>query len=365
MKKLLLCIISINLLIIFVKYYTSNYEINYQVDGYDITTKYDDKMYYFEISKNETYNFDIYQNRNIQKLLINKIVEISDEETKCIYPIINNVETYPLCIKDGKYIDYNLIDSVLLEDYKTNKVNTEKNTNDFVYYNNLDNKTYVALWTYKGFVIMNGNSYKRVELFNKDRYDNSLAYMIKDTIYIPNYNEEHEYSKIVTFNITNNKKREIDLGYKIDYDSYIVGNIKKKLYIFDNKYSKLYEINLKTSTTKIIGDIERGFVKYEDGDFVTCSKTEYKVNKIKYNIESSLYKYETNNGVFKTIKRNANITTKIVNSEVDIIKEYNNNIYYVHEDYLYRYDPFLGSDKIFFNYELAFNKNNTIFIYTK
>lgn len=364
MKKILIYIISISLIIIFVKYYISDYEIKYNLKGYTVMTKYDSDRFYFELKKDIVYNFDLYQNRAMSKLIINKIVEIKGDDFNCVYPMIDDIDTYPLCIKNNEYVDYNLIDSPLLDMYKTEKINIENN-NDFVYYDELDSKTFVALWTYKGFTIMNGSNYKKIELFNKDRYDNTLAHLIDDTLYLPNYNEEHEYSKIITLNITNNKKSEIDLGYKIDYDSYVVGNIKRKLYIFDNKYSVLYEINTKNKKTKIIGNTEQGFVKYEDGKFITCSKTEYKVNKIKYNFNTSIYKYKINNGVFKTIKENKNIVTKIRNENVNIIKEYNNDLYYVYEDYLYRYNPYLGSRKVFYNYELTFNKDNTIFIYSK
>ncbi len=44
-------------------------------------------------------------------------------------------------------------------------------------------------------------------------------------------------------------------------------HIKKKLYIFDNKHSILYEINLKDGESKIIGSNEIGFVKYKNKEF--------------------------------------------------------------------------------------------------
>ena len=43
---------------------------------------------------------------------------------------------------------------------------------------------------------MHNNTYKYIELFKKDKYDNTLAYMIDNTIYMANYEEEHEYATV-------------------------------------------------------------------------------------------------------------------------------------------------------------------------
>ena len=38
---------------------------------------------------------------------------------------------------------------------------------------------------------------------------------------------------------------------------------------------------------------------------------------------------------------------------------------YIFEDNLYLYNPLKGNNKVFYNYELNFNKDNTIFMYIK
>lgn len=369
MKKSLFLIIIISLIAIFTKYYISNYKIEYKVNGYDVKTIYKDSRFYFEMTKEITYNFDIYEKRKISKTKITSIEELELTNYSCIIPHITDIKTYPLCYdKETKeYIDYNLIEDELLKDYQ-NKTNTDsKPDKDFVYYNLLKNNEYMALWTYKGYIIMNGDTYKNINIFKKDRYDNSISYMIKNTIYMPNYDEEHEYSKLVTFNIETKKIDYIDLDKKIDFDSYIVGNIKNKLYIFDNKNSILYELNLKKKKLEILSNNEKGFVKYQDGEWVNCSKTEYKIDKIKYNeSKSSNYIYTIKDELlYKQIKDNKSINTKISNKINNIIYEYKDNIYYIYENNLYLYSPLKGNNKVFYNYELNFNKDNTIFTYIK
>ena len=364
MKKMLLITISLCTIIILAKYFISDYELNYEVDGYKIKEIYKDKRFYIEINKDITYNLEFYQKRSFSKTLISNIKEIKGEDFTCIYPTIKNVETYPLCYKNNEYIDYNLIESELLEEYKIEEINIDLKK-DFNYYKTLNKDTYVALWTYKGYIIMNDNVYNKIDIFKKDRYDNSLSYLYKNKIYMPNYDQEHEFNELVYLNLETGETNIISLGYKLDYDSYIVGNIKHKLYIFDNKHSILYEINLKNKKTKIKSDSSMGYVKYVDGEFVSCSKTEYKIDKIKYNINESNYIYEYNNWIYKTIKDNKNIKTKIINEKIDIIDEYNNELYYIYEDNFYYYTPNKGIKKVFYNYELTFNKDNSIFVYIK
>ena len=366
MMKKLITFIIICIIIVLIKYNYSNYEITYKIKNYDIYTKLENGRIYFEINNDIKYNFDIYTNKR-RKVFIHDIKEIELSNYKCIYPIVKKYQTYPLCydIENNINIDYNLIDDENLEIYKTKEKNVSKPEKDFMYYNNLSDNEYVALWTYKGYIIMNGNEYKNIPIFEKDRYDNDLAYLLKDTIYMPNYDEKYEYSELVLLNITNEKISKLKLNKKIDYDSYIVGNVKHKLYIFDNKHSILYEINTKSEEVKIISSSEIGYYKYENGKFVKCSKSEYKVNKVTFNNESSNYTYQIDNESYKIIKENNLIKTKISDKKIKKIFERENKLYYILDNSFYKYDPSNGSILIFYDYELNFNNTKNVFMYYK
>lgn len=363
MKKRLLIFMLIFSTLIISKYFLSSYSLEYKINNHDVKEIYKNDRIYFEIDNK--YNFDVYMKRKLRKKLITSIDDIEGEGFFCIYPFVKEVNTYPLCIKDNNQIDYHMIDGELLDKYKEEKVEIDKGASNFNYYNSLDNSTYVALWNYKGYTVMNGNLYKNIEIFEKDRYDNSLSYIIGSIIYMPDYDEEHEFDRLITLDMTNNKRNVIDLDYTIDYDSYVVGNIKNNIYVFDNKHSILYEINIKKKKTTIKSSNEIGYVKYVDGEFITCSKSEYKVDRIKYNSNESIYKYYFDGYLYKSINDNKNIKTVIHSKDVSMIKEHENKLYYIDEDYLYRYDPYSDYEKIFYFFELNFNKNNTIFIYNK
>ncbi len=367
MNKRLVYSIILCIILILCKYFFSNYEISYKVNNYDINVKYSKKRFYYEIKKdNFIYNFDYYKKRTFKKDKISKIDEVNSDTFNCIFFKLKDIDTYPLCYENGIFVDYNSIETDLLDEYKTQKLVIDKTEKDFSYNNNLSKEEYVALWNYKGYIVMNGKEYENINIFDKDRYDNSLSYLYDNTIYMADYNSEYEYKKLYTFNITNKQFDSFDLEYTIDFDSYFVGSIGKNIYLFDNKNSILYELNTKNNKMIIKCNNETGFVKYEKGEFVSCSKTEYKIDKITYDEKKSIYSYELKDKMlYKRINDNNKISQLLFKNEVKIIAEYKNEIYYQQGEKLYKYTPFNGSEEIFYNYELNFNDNNTIFVYHK
>ena len=128
MKKKLVYTILIITLLTLTKYYLSNYTISYKVDNYDVKEVYKNKRFYIEIKDDKyTYNFDLYKKRKLSKTKITKIKTIEEENLKCIYPTIKNVETYPLCYENGIYTDYNQIENELLDEYKVENIIIDKN----------------------------------------------------------------------------------------------------------------------------------------------------------------------------------------------------------------------------------------------
>ncbi|MBQ6285316.1 MAG: hypothetical protein IJK67_03280 [Bacilli bacterium] len=366
MNKKLIIFIIILLIIVVIKYTFSNYELNYNVDGYNIISKLDNGVLYFEIQKDVKYNFDIYT-KSRKKIFIKSIKELEVKDYKCILPIIENIDTYPICYseKENVNVDYNLINSNALLDYKKESI-PEKKEKDFYFNNNLDENIYIALWTYKGYILMNNKEYKLISIFDNDRYDNDLAHQIKNTIYMPNYDVKHEYDELVALDMVSQKVSKIKLNKKIDYDSYVVGNIKNMLYIYDNKKSILYEINVKNGETEIISSSEKGYKKYSNGKFIECSKSEYKNDKITIDNEfKSNYNYEIEDRTYKVYKNNLNIKTKISENKINIVAENNSDLYYKFEDSFYKYNPKNGSERIFYDYELSFNNSKSVFMFIK
>ena len=122
MKKILLCMIFLSIILILVKFRFSNYTIEYKINDFNVKTVYKKSRFYYEISKDDKiFNFDIYDKRKMHYTKIEKIEELIDGNTYCIYPTIEDTKTYPLCYVGNNYTDFHLINSGMLDNYKEEK----------------------------------------------------------------------------------------------------------------------------------------------------------------------------------------------------------------------------------------------------
>ena len=362
MKKKIFIIFLFLVLLVTIKYFSSNYKITYTLDNYKIVTTYKNNRFYINIDNK--YSFDIYKKRGVSKFKIKSIKTIESDNLKCIYPVIKGIKTTPLCYYKDEYIDYKLIDDEVLNEYKS-EIKDDSNGN-FYFNNNLTNKEHVYLWNYKGFYKMNDEVLKTIDLFNEGKYDNSLMYKLDNKIILPDYNQEYEFNKFYVINMANNKVSIIQTKYQISYNSYIVGNIDKNIYLFDIKGLELYEIDLKRLNIRLIGSEELGYYKYENGNKISVTSNEYKNRSIVYEKEkNSNYNYEIIDNKLYMNHLEDNLRMKIFDgNNIKIIDEYKNNLYFTSEDKFYKYNPY-ELIKIFNYFELNFNENNIIYVYNQ
>ena len=356
MKKIFYGIIILSL-IIFIKFFISSYTINYKIDEFNITEKALKNNMYFEINyKDKIYNFMFYNGRKLFKKRI-KSVEVEEKDGYiCLTPNIKGYKGYQICQNENE-----LTSPLAIK-------NTEENTEfkeDFIYKNNLNNNEYVLIWKYDGFYYMNGNNKKSINIFNKDRYSNDLMFKVDKYLIFPSYSGDYEFSEILILDMTSGKYNTIKSDYKINYDSYVVGTRKNKyVYIFDNKNNKLYEINYKKGYVKLIGDEIKGFVKYEKNRKVKAEITEYTKDKITYFKEETKNYLNVSNNYF-SYDLNKDLKTKyFYNENVTFIDNYNENIYFLYKDNLYRYNN-EGYTLFAHYFEFNFNKNSLVFVYNK
>ncbi len=372
MKKIIYILIFIVLLVVINKYCTSSYEIKYEVNNFSVRTTFKNDRFYFEIKGKKVFNLDIYEERRFEKKLIKSISVFEADDYYCIYPNIKNINTYPLCYKGEENIDYHFIEDEDFQNFykiqiSENKINYEEE-NNFKFYNNLDKKTFIALWKYNGFYLMNDGEVDKITLFKRDQYDNTLYAFINNYLLIPNYNQEHIFNEFILFNLKNGDTETIKSKFDIDYDSYVAGAFKNNVYIFDNKNLNLYEVNTKKRKINLIGNEEQGYVKLEKDKFVESTKNEYKKDKITYfNEEGSNYKYYIEKDhLYKKLKENKEIKTLIFKgNNIKILSEFKNKLYFISEETLYEYNPLEGVKAIFYYFELNFNVDNLIFIYNQ
>ena len=137
----------------------------------------------------------------------------------------------------------------------------------------------------------------------------------------------------------------------------------------ENIYNSLLQGSLKlinAENKRYINSITMGVLNLENPTEEQLRMMELilKISNILYNNCSEQY-LVLEDGTYKEYKDNLKIKTKIFENEINILKQYKNELYYLEKDTLFIYKPETGSKKVFYNYELEFNSNNSTFIYIK
>ncbi len=367
MKKLK---ILIGIIIIFFSFFLityfkkRNYVINYKVKKYNITERYDkdNKSYYVSVKKGkDNYYFIIKNEYTRKRKLVDNIKLIKNENKKCLLIDFNKTKVNPSCTKDGEFISYYLLDDNMKNEIGKKYYNkyTDKKSKDYknIDVNTLFNKK-VLIWNYHGFYYLSKDKNKDITLFKNDTYDAPFIATLKNYVVIPNYNESYEYNKLIVLNINDFKTKNIKLNDPISSDSYVLGNNLDSVYIFDKKYEKEYEIvphKLKYRTVS-------PFI-YDKGKKVEKTALSLK-NKNERFIYKFVYNYELiNNKLYRTNIYNKN---KELISNLDIktiVKENNDEVYYVSGDKLYVNSVKYGEIELLEYFELNFNYDNIFYIF--
>lgn len=351
MKKKIILFIPVILLIVFIKYFTGNYSIKYKRNGYNVLESFKSKQAHFVLSNGQaTYDYMYISPRKFNKKIVSKVEEKEVNGYICVTPIIKGFKKKTLCYKDGEIVSLEIaleeeIDYVAKNDFE---------------YNTLTKDEYILIWKYDGFYYLNKDEYKTINLFNTNRYSNDLMYQIDAYLIFPKYDNNYLFSSFYVLDMTSGKYTEISTNYSINYDSYITGNHKNSIFLFDNKNENLYEINYKNKKVSLIGSEIKGFIKYENKKKKEALKEDYTINKITY--------FESNEkpiiAVNNTFIYDNGYKFKYNQEEVLPINNINDTVYFIYKDNIYKYDEGITTF-IAHYFELNFNNNNNVFVYKK
>ena len=248
---------------------TTNGQVFSIKEIYTVNTDEDDN-YYLEIKVNDdTFDMQIYDNLNMSKRIITDIYYY-DADYKCILPVINK-EKYGnvICKIDDTYYNYQDLKgkSESLDLFVKNLNIDEKeqqelaSKNKITVYDNLIDKHYIALETYKGITTINKKNMSTIvdiNLFEKDIYTKDISCFIDKYYLVADYNKQTKFNEFKLVDITNNKVKTIKYDYDISLDSYILGTYENKVYLFDNSTKKEYEIDVKKETIIEVGNTNIG-----------------------------------------------------------------------------------------------------------
>lgn len=378
--------------------FNDGHTINYNIGNFKVkeilTTK--DNNYYFELNHEKfKINFQITQNYNKAEKVLNKIEYKQIDGYECILPIFKNgqILTDVMCLKDNniKYasdINNQNIKNYLktLEKYGYNQKNYKDTATSIklsntqtIYKDNFLENHYIAMETYKGLNLFNGNK-NNVQIFEEDVYKKPISYFTGKYYIVADYTDNYTFKIFHVVNIINGNKIDIRSYDDISFDSYIEGAINDDVYLFDKDANKQYKISIKNENVEEFNDKnnlqtyngkwekmtlaealdEKKFNNYYTNDIKGYDKVD-KVGNYYYIYEKKDNYYN----VYRADKQNKNIKTYLFKTtNLNSIIYIDNIVYYLNDTTFYYYSNY-GSRKIITNTELEFNSDLSFGVYKK
>ena len=342
-----------------------SYSLEYNIKDYKINENYDkeNNLYYYEITDNDIrYTFISETDYQKEKKLINNIEKYESDGYVCLEVKSSSLKTRPLCSYENKQISFYLVNDELLDELNEYYDKpTEKNITyeNYKIYNTYTN---VLIWNYKGFNYLDGGEVEFIKLFNKDIYDIPLATKINNYLVVPDYEQEYEFNRLYLINLDDLKVDTWKMDYTISYDSYILGINDKSIYLVDKKSGIEYELVPHKKKMRILASNNKNGVIYKNG-------VEEKINIKSLVANNKSFTYKTNynyvvedNNLYLYYWNNKD-KIKVSNNKIRYIV-YNNeeNVYYLVDNTLYKYNPLEGETKLVEYSEWEFNYQNLIFI---
>ncbi len=362
-------IIGIVLLSIIILLYnalkTKSYTLNYDLKEFSISENYDKKkgLYYYEIEYNKVkYNFINSRKYVKERKLIEDIKKFESDGYTCLLVYSDYVHFNPLCSKDKTVIDYHLVPEDILTELKRTQYSKEMNTS----YKNYEIKNInqpVLIWNYKGFDLISKDKMASIKLFNKDIYNIKLAVVVKDYLFIPDYNQNYNFNKAYVIDLKKLTKKEWDLDNEISFDSYILGIHEDSIFLVDKKNKKEYELVPYNRKMRIVGTNSKKGIIYNNDKETKISLTKLTSEEQSFTYDNN-YKFIIKDNTLYLQNIDSSIKTKISNNTVDKIVYINNdNVYYLVKDTLYFYNLTYGEVALITYPEWEFNNDNVIFIH--
>lgn len=361
----------------------------------ELKTK-DNNNYYFSLEHEDfKINFQINQNYNKSEKIINKIEYKKIDGYNCVLPIFKNgkILTDVMCLKDNTIMyAHNLnnkkIDDYLksLDKYGYNKEDYQDKADDVklsntqtIYKDNFLENHYIAMETYKGLNLFNGNE-SNVQIFDNDVYTKPISFFTDKYYIVADYTDTYTFKIFHVINIINGKQIDIRSYDDISFDSYIEGAIGDDIYLFDKDASKQYKISIQNESVEEFNDKnslqtyngkwenmtlsealnEKTFNNYHTKDIKGYDKVD-KVGNYYYIYEKendhyNVYRSDIQNKTLKTYLFETTNLNSVIYLD-DTIYYINGNTFYYHNNY--------GERKIITNTELQFNSDLSFGVYKK
>lgn len=331
-----------------------NYNTEYTINDYKIVESYNkEKKYYnYTLTKEDmTFNFVSQISYSSKRKLIKNIEEVKNDETLCVRPVSENDSFEFICYKNGEYVDKYLAG--------VENVSEQKKMNRIANIDIYDDEHEFVIWNNKGYTSLLDN--KKYEFLNKESYDNLLTYQMGKYLVVADYDQTRLFNK---FYIYNNETKEVDsweLETDISFDSYFMGDIDEKIYLFDQKNKVQYSLDIEKKKIKITSDKEGAI--YFDKELGHKSLDSLAYNQVLFKKENKYNFILKDEKLYLRLYNNEQ-EIRISDKNIDhIVYTTDEEVYYLVDEKLYSYRIGKGEKLLLVNFEWNFTYLNKIFIF--
>ena len=393
----------------------TGHEVSYKINDIEIkeiftnNTKGEVKNYYLDINVDGVhYYIQTYHDFHNSKKIIKDIKKLNTANSSCILPIYRNDEivTDIICKVAGKNIYYrnikggdaeldNLVSNIKeynFSKWNNNLENPYKLGTITLYKNNMLNDYLIGINSYKGLYTISENNVKgliEVNIFNKDIYTRKISGTVKSTYVTADYESNYTFNKFYTLKLDSKNVETIKSNYDISFDSYVQGIIDNSMYVFDKDSKVQYEVNIKSKTVTIVGNVSMGIKFYNNGVWETKSAYDASssemmfINNVADYVDSNYIRIDkhgnTKSGFYYLYQREGNyykVYRSNVQNKEDLTylfeKNIIDNIYYIDDMVFYTYNNEVRyyNDEVcirtlFVNTEFEFNNSLVYSVYKK
>lgn len=401
-------IITFSLLLLFltlllefgINYFKTSHHVEYDISGYMVEEDYIKKSgkdyYLIKASKDgKEYIFNAKNEFNKNEKIIKEIISYDTDDISCATIIYtNNSSSTPLCYKDKILHSYISVENEpgmseylkQLNKYAEDKITSSDESYVFayneIYKNNLYKNEDIIMYNYKNIIKINGERTMTFDFSNKDVFKNEYGTLVGKYYVIPKMRNSIEFSHYLIVDIEKETVEEIDLAKevsaKISSQMYVNGIYNSNLYIFDKSNLVQYEINPDKGEIKVVGNKDKKGIVYKNGQEEEIGVYTLNNEKVKFTENYDAYKeidydqiFLTSNGavyvkdgVFYKVYNNylKNPIYLFEAKDVQDIKVKEDNIYYINDQFLYRYNDY-GNVRILKREQFKYDYTNIYDVY--
>lgn len=383
-----------------INYFKTSHHVEYDISGYMVEEDYIKKSgkdyYLIKVSKDgKEYIFSAKNNFNKNEKIIKEVISYDTDDISCATIIYtNNTSSTPLCYKDKILHSYISIENEpgmgeyleKLSKYSEDKITSSDESYVFayneIYKNNLYKNEDIIMYNYKNIIKINGERTMTFDFSNKDVFKNEYGTLVGKYYVIPKMRNSIEFSQLLIVDIEEETVKEIDLtrevSAKISSQMYVNGIYDSNLYIFDKSNLVQYKINPDKGEIKVVGNKDIKGIVYKNGQEEEIGVYTLNNEKVTFTENYDAYKeidYDqifltsngavyVKNGVFYKVYNNylKNPIYLFEAKDVQDIKVKEDNIYYIKDQILYRYNDY-GNVKILKREQFKYDYTNIYDVY--